>query len=255
MDLNDRVFLITGGGSGLGAATAAAFVSAGARVVLADIQQAAGQQQAQKLGAAARFVPADVTRADDVAAAVQEAREAFGGLHGAVNCAGLALGMRILGRDGPHGLDEFVRVVQVNLVGTFNVLRLAAQAIAQMPEGTDGERGVIINTASCAAFEGQIGQAAYAASKAGVAGMTLPAARELARFGIRVVTIAPGTFDTPMMAHMPPQVRQSLLDQIPFPRRLGQPEEYAALARHIVENRMLNGCVLRLDGALRMGAR
>ncbi len=255
MELNGRVFLITGGGSGLGAATAAAFVEAGARVVLVDVNQTAGQQQAEQLGPAARFVRADVTRPEDVAAAVREARDALGGLHGAVNCAGLALGMRILGRDGPHGLDDFVRVVHVNLVGTFNVLRLAAEAIAQMPPGEDGERGVIINTASCAAFEGQIGQAAYSASKAGVAGMTLPAARELARCGIRVVTIAPGTFDTPMMSGMPAQVRESLLEQIPFPRRLGRPEEYAALARHVIENRMLNGCVLRLDGALRMGAR
>jgi NAD(P)-dependent dehydrogenase (short-subunit alcohol dehydrogenase family) len=188
-----------------------------------------------------------------VGVAVQLACSAFGGIHGAINCAGIAVAKRVLGKEGLHPLADFARVIQINLVGTFNVVRLVAEAMCRQPADAEGERGVIINTASCAAFEGQIGQAAYASSKAGVAGMTLPLARELAREGIRVMAIAPGTFDTPMLAGLPEGARQSLAQQVPFPSRLGRPEEYAALAEHILENRMLNGEVIRLDGALRMG--
>jgi NAD(P)-dependent dehydrogenase (short-subunit alcohol dehydrogenase family) len=254
MQLSGSTFLITGGGSGLGEATARRFAAAGARVVIADISPR-GQEVAGDLGESAFFVQTDVTQEASAAAAVEAAVNRFGGLSGAVNCAGIAIGQRVVGKDGPHKLADFARVVNVNLVGTFNVIRLVAAKMATLPPGPDGERGVIINTASCAAFEGQIGQAAYSASKAGVTGMTLPIARELARFGIRVVTIAPGTFDTPMMAGMPDAVRQSLAEQVPFPSRLGRPEEYAALAQHIVENQMLNGAVIRLDGAIRMGAK
>ncbi len=255
MEIRDRAFLISGGGSGLGAACARRLVAQGGRVVLADVNEEAGGALAAELGDAAAFVRANVTDETSVAAAVETATQKYGQLVGAINCAGVVLGMRVLGRSGPHDLAEFARVIQVNLIGTFNVLRLAAAAIAQGSPGEDGERGVIINTASCAAFEGQVGQAAYAASKAGVAGMTLPIARELARFGIRVMTIAPGTFDTPMVAGMTDEVRESLAGQVPFPSRLGHPDEYAALVQHIIENRMLNGEVIRLDGAIRMTAK
>jgi len=254
MQLSGSVFIITGGSSGLGEATARRFVAAGGRVVLADIDSR-GEAVARELGSSAAFAQTNVTDEASVTAAIEMAVSRFGGLHGAVNCAGIALGKRVVGKEGPHELPEFARVVHINLVGTFNVVRLAAARMAKLPAGPDGERGVIINTASCAAFEGQIGQAAYSASKAGVAGMTLPIARELARFGIRVMTIAPGTFDTPMMAGMPEAVRKSLAEQVPFPPRLGRPDEYAALAQHIVENQMLNGEVIRLDGAMRMGAK
>jgi NAD(P)-dependent dehydrogenase (short-subunit alcohol dehydrogenase family) len=254
MELTGRTVLVTGGGSGLGAATARMVVAQGGSVVLADVDAERGRRVADELGERARFVATDVTDEDSVAAAVAAAAEA-GGLHVAVSCAGIAPAERVLGRQGPHSLARFVAVVQVNLVGTFNVARLAAEAMAANEPLGDGERGVIVNTASVAAFDGQIGQAAYSASKAGVAGMTLPIARELARHGIRVMAIAPGIFDTPMLAAMPDQVRESLGAQVPFPSRLGQPEEYAALVRHIVENRMLNGEVIRLDGAIRMAPR
>jgi NAD(P)-dependent dehydrogenase (short-subunit alcohol dehydrogenase family) len=264
MRLFGSTFLITGGGSGLGEATARAFVAAGARVAIADVSPR-GADVAKELGDAALYVQTDVTSEESVAATVEAAVKRFGGLNGAVNCAGIAIGQRVVGKEGPHKLADFARVINVNLIGTFNVIRLVAAKMAALgatgsasapgATGSDGERGVIINTASCAAFEGQIGQAAYSASKAGVAGMTLPIARELARYGIRVVTIAPGTFDTPMMAGMSDAVRQSLAEQVPFPSRLGRPDEYAALAQHIVENQMLNGTVIRLDGALRMGAK
>ncbi len=254
MQLSGSVFIVTGGSSGLGEATARRFVSAGGRVVLADVSQR-GEAVAKELGGPAAFVRTDVTDEASVAAAVEAAVSRFGGLNGAVNCAGIVLGQRVVGKDGPHELADFARVININLVGTFNVIRLVAARMAALPAGPDGERGVIVNTASCAAFEGQIGQAAYSASKAGVAGMTLPIARELARFGIRVMTIAPGTFDTPMMGGMTEAVRQSLAEQVPFPSRLGRPDEYAALAQHIVENQMLNGAVIRLDGAIRMGAK
>jgi len=255
MQLAGSTFLISGGASGLGAATARAFAAAGARVLLADLNDAAGQALAGELGTGARFVRTDVTDPSSTQAAVEAAVQSFGGLQGAVNCAGIGIAERTLGRDGPHPLERFARVIQVNLIGTFNVIRLAAAAMAQGEPNAAGERGVIINTASVAAFEGQIGQAAYSASKGGVVGMTLPIARDLARTGIRVATIAPGIFDTPMLAGLPEPARQSLGQQVPFPPRLGRPHEYAALARHIVENEMLNGVVIRLDGAIRMGPR
>jgi NAD(P)-dependent dehydrogenase (short-subunit alcohol dehydrogenase family) len=255
LEITDRTALVTGGGSGLGAATARMVVDHGGSVVLADLDRERGAGVAAELGERARFVPTDVTDEAAVREAVAAAAAGDGGLAVAVNCAGIAPAERVLGRDGPHSLARFAAAVQVNLVGTFNVTRLAAEAMAANPPLTDGERGVIVNTASVAAFDGQIGQAAYAASKAGVAGMTLPIARELARHGIRVVAIAPGIFDTPMLAAMSDQVRASLAAQVPFPSRLGHPDEYAALVRHLVENRMLNGEVIRLDGAIRMAPR
>jgi NAD(P)-dependent dehydrogenase (short-subunit alcohol dehydrogenase family) len=255
VDIAGRTALVTGGGSGLGAATARMVVEAGGSVVVADVDAERGRQVADGLGERARFVATDVTDEAAVADAVAAAVAAGGGLHVAVSCAGIALAERVLGRQGPHSLDRFVAAVQVNLVGTFNVTRLAAEAMAGNEPLADGERGVIVNTASVAAFDGQIGQAAYSATKAGVAGMTLPIARELARLGIRVMAVAPGIFDTPMLAGMPDQVRASLGAQVPFPSRLGRPEEYAALVRHIVENRMLNGETIRLDGAIRMAPR
>jgi NAD(P)-dependent dehydrogenase (short-subunit alcohol dehydrogenase family) len=253
MDFEGRVFLVTGAGSGLGAATARRLVARGAKVALADVNAAGGRALESELGAAACFVPADVCDEAQVSAVIAEAKRRHGGLHGAVNCAGIAPGERVLGKTGPHSLATFQRVINVNLIGTFNVIRLAAEAMAQNEPGADGERGIIVNTASVAAYEGQIGQAAYSASKAGVAGMTLPIARELARFGIRVVTIAPGIFETPMVAAMSSEVQASLGAQVPFPSRLGKPDEYAALVEHIFSNVMLNGEVIRLDGAIRMG--
>jgi NAD(P)-dependent dehydrogenase (short-subunit alcohol dehydrogenase family) len=255
MQVENSTFLISGGGSGLGAACARRLAGAGANVVIADINPAAGESVAGAIGARARFVRVDVTDEASVTTALETAHSTFGGLQGAINCAGIAIAEKVLGKEGPHALDRFTRVVMVNLVGTFNVIRLASAAMAQGTPTADGERGVIICTASVAAFEGQIGQAAYSASKGGVAAMTLPVARELARSGIRVVTIAPGIFDTPMLAGLPEPARQSLGQQVPFPSRLGRPEEYAALAQHIIENEMLNGEVIRLDGALRMGPR
>ena len=254
MEIAGRTVLVTGGGSGLGAATARMVVEQGGSAVVADVDTERGERVAAELGERARFVPTDVTDEASVGAAVAAALE-LGGLHVAVSCAGIAPAERVLGRDGPHSLARFVAAIQVNLVGTFNVTRLAAEAMAGNEPLADGERGVIVNTASVAAFDGQIGQAAYSASKAGVAGMTLPIARELARLGIRVMAIAPGIFDTPMLAAMPDQVRDSLGAQVPFPSRLGRPGEYAALVRHIVENPMLNGETIRLDGAIRMAPR
>jgi len=252
MELSGSTFLITGGGSGLGAGCARRFVAQGAAVVLADVNEEAGRALAAELGERARFVRADVTRPEDVVRALDAAPAP---LRGAVNCAGIAIGMRVVGRSGPHDLDAFARVIQVNLIGTFNVLRLTAARLVEEAPNADGERGVIINTASVAAYDGQIGQAAYAASKGGVVGLTLPAARDLASRGVRVVTIAPGIFDTPMMQGMPEKIRDSLAATIPFPSRFGRPAEYAALAQHIVENVMLNGEVIRLDGAIRMAPR
>ena len=248
MMIDGKVFLVTGGGSGLGAATARTLAAAGARVVLADLTDASAL--AAELGGA--FIRTDVTQAEDGEAAVSLALDRFGGMHGLVNCAGVVAGERVVGRDGPHALDSFARVVGINLVGTFNMIRLAAAAMKRGEPGPENERGVIVNTASVAAFDGQIGQAAYAASKGGVASLTLPVARELAWDGIRVVTIAPGLFETPMMTGLPAEVQASLGAAVPFPPRLGRPAEFAALVRHIAENVMLNGEVIRLDGALRM---
>ena len=253
MHIENKVFIISGGASGLGAATGSRLVEAGARVLLVDLNGEAVQAQAERIGA--QFAVADVTQEQPAQAAIDQALEHFGGVHGLVNCAGVVAGEKILGKQGAHGLDSFSRVIAVNLIGTFNLMRLAAAAMAEGPADEGGERGVIINTASVAAFDGQVGQAAYSASKGAVASMTLPAARELARHGIRVMTIAPGIFETPMMAGMTEEVRASLSAGVPFPPRLGKPEEYAALVCHIIENSMLNGEVIRLDGALRMAAR
>jgi len=255
MKIKDHVFLVTGGASGLGAAVANLLVGEGASVVIADLNRAAGEELARHLGSSTRFALTDVTSEAGGQAAVDLALSAFGHLHGLVNCAGIAPAEKVSGRDGPHRLDTFARAVNINLVGTFNMIRLAAAAIAKQEPGEDGERGVIVNTASIAAFDGQIGQAAYAASKGGVVSLTLPVARELARFGVRVVTIAPGIFATPMMAGFSQEVQQSLGQSVPFPPRLGHPAEFAALVRHICENTMLNGETIRLDGALRMAPR
>lgn len=255
MQIRDKVFLVTGGASGLGAAAAQALVESGGKVLLVDLDETAAQATAQALGANAFSAVADIRDEQAARGAVSAVRERFGALHGLVNCAGIAGGEKVLGRNGAHSLDRFSRIVGINLIGSFNMLRLAAEAMAENPPDESGERGAIINTASIAAFDGQIGQTAYAASKGGVVSMTLPAARELARFGIRVMTIAPGVFETPMMAGMSQEIRESLAAGVPFPPRLGQPAEYAALVRHIFENSMLKGEVIRLDGALRMAAK
>jgi NAD(P)-dependent dehydrogenase (short-subunit alcohol dehydrogenase family) len=255
MHIDGRTFLVSGGASGLGNAAARLLVEAGGNVVLVDVNAEAGEKAVAALGSHGRFVRADVTRAEDLQAAVETARKDFGGLHGAVTAAGVLIPEKVLGRKGPHRLETFEKTVAVNLVGTFNVIRLAAEVMAAGEPDEGGTRGVIVCTASVAAWDGQIGQAAYAASKGGVVGMTLPIARELARFGIRVVAIAPGIFDTPMLAGLSDEARASLGAQVPFPPRLGKPEEYAALVRHIIENEMLNGEVIRLDGALRMAAK
>ncbi len=252
MKLDGAVALVTGGASGLGEATVRAFLGKGARAAILDRPNSAGEQLAQELGARALFLPADVTSGDQVDEAVRKTVAAFGAIHIAVNCAGVGAAMKTTGKQGPMPLDMFEMVVRINLIGTFNVIRLAATAMLKNTPNEEGERGVIINTASVAAFDGQIGQAAYSASKGGVVGMTLPIARDLARDGVRCLTIAPGTFDTPMLAMLPEPQRQALAAQIPFPSRLGQPREYAALAVHIVENAYLNGETIRLDGAIRM---
>ncbi len=253
MEIKGHAFLVTGGASGLGAATVRLIVKRGGQAVIADLNSEAGEALAQELGDNARFAAVDVTDTDQVQAAIKLATDTWGMLRGAVNCAGVGTAMRVCGKEGPHDLDVFGHVIRINLIGTFNVIRLAGAVMTTAdPVGPDEERGVIINTASVAAFDGQIGQAAYSASKGGVVGMTLPIARELARFGVRVLTIAPGLFDTPMMAALPEEAKQSLGQQVPFPPRLGQPAEYAALAAQIIENTMLNGETIRLDGAIRM---
>ncbi|HVJ74861.1 MAG TPA: SDR family NAD(P)-dependent oxidoreductase [Casimicrobiaceae bacterium] len=251
MELANSVFVVTGGASGLGAATVRMVVGAGGRAVIADVNEAAGVALARELGANARFVRCDVTDEASASAAVRAASD-VGTLNGLVNCAGIVHAERIVGKDGPHTLAGFQRAVAINLVGTFNLIRLAAQVMAAGEPNAEGERGVIVNCASVAAFDGQVGQAAYAASKAAVVGMTLPVARELARSGIRVMTIAPGIFETPMMSSLTPEVQASLGKMVPFPPRLGRPAEFAALVRAIVENPMLNGETIRLDGAIRM---
>jgi NAD(P)-dependent dehydrogenase (short-subunit alcohol dehydrogenase family) len=252
MEIRGKTFLVTGGASGLGAATVRRLARAGGNVAICDLSGEQGAKLARELGAAALFAAADVTDEGQLGQAVAAARSRFGALHGAVSCAGIAPGERILGKSGPHRLEGFRRAIDINLVGTFNVLRLAAQAMAENTPDSEGERGIIVNTASIAAFDGQIGQVAYSASKAGVVGLTLPAARELARFGIRVMTVAPGIFETPMVGGFTAEVQQSLAAQIPFPPRLGRPDEFAALVEHIITNTMLNGEVIRLDGAVRM---
>lgn len=253
MRVAEHTFVITGGASGLGAATAEHLVAQGAAVVLLDINQSAVEAAAERLGNKALGLACDICDAKQVQQALDTAVKQFGALHGLINCAGIVGAQRILGRKGPHDLDDFSRVLNINVIGSFNVLRLAAQVLANNAPNAQGERGVIINTASIAAYDGQLGQAAYAASKGAIVSLTLPAARELAGQGIRVMTIAPGIFETPMMAGMTEEVRASLSAGVPFPPRLGKPEEYAALAQHIIENSMLNGEVIRLDGALRMG--
>jgi NAD(P)-dependent dehydrogenase (short-subunit alcohol dehydrogenase family) len=255
VQISGHTFLVTGAASGLGAACARLLVSLGGQVVVADLNAASGGQVAAELGSAAEFALTDVTEETQVEAAVAAAIRRFGRLDGVVNCVGILGAARIVGKQGPHDLRLFDRIMRINLLGTFNVLRLSAAAMTDNPPGPDGERGVIVNTSSVAAFEGQIGQAAYAASKGGVAALTLPAARELARFGIRVVAIAPGMFDTAMMSAANDDLRQSLIEQIPFPTRPGRPEEFARLVREIVENPFINGAVIRLDGGLRMGPR
>jgi 3-hydroxyacyl-CoA dehydrogenase / 3-hydroxy-2-methylbutyryl-CoA dehydrogenase len=255
MQVDGSVVLVTGGASGLGEATVRTVVSAGAKAVILDRPGSAGEDLARALGGPAMFVAADVMSGDEVAAAVERAVERFRTIHVAVNCAGVGAAMRTVTKQGPMPLEIFARVVSINLIGTFNVMRLAAARMAQNAPNTAGERGVIVNTASAAAYDGQIGQAAYSASKGGVVSLTLPVARDLAGLGIRVMTIAPGTFDTPMLAMLPEEQRRALAAQIPFPSRLGRPEEFAALVRHIIENAYLNGETIRLDGALRMPPR
>jgi 3-hydroxyacyl-CoA dehydrogenase / 3-hydroxy-2-methylbutyryl-CoA dehydrogenase len=255
MELGDRSVLVAGGASGLGAATARRLHAAGAHVVVADRDEEHGKELVAALGERAEFAPADVTDADQVERAVARAAGRPGGLRVSVCCAGVAWAERTTGKRGPHSLDAFRTVVAVNLVGTFNVLRQAATAMAANEPDEGGERGLCVNTASVAAFEGQVGQIAYAASKGGVAAMTLPAARDLASLGIRVCAIAPGVFATPMLAGLPERAQASLAEAVPFPHRLGRPEEYAELVAHLVANPMLNGEVIRLDGALRMAPR
>jgi NAD(P)-dependent dehydrogenase (short-subunit alcohol dehydrogenase family) len=255
MQINGRAFVVTGGASGLGRAAAEAIVTAGGKAVLLDVNGDAGRAAEQALGASVRFAPADVTSEEQVTAAVDLAVSAFGNLSGVVNAAGIAPAAKVLGKNGPHPLDLFEKTVRINLVGTFNVIRLAAAVMTRNEPLESGERGVIVNTASIAAYDGQIGQPAYAASKGGIVGLTLPVAREFAAVGIRCVTIAPGIFDTPLLAALPDAARVSLGQQVPFPSRLGRPTEYGALVRHIIENEMLNGEVIRLDGALRMAPR
>ncbi len=248
MEVRGRTFLVAGGGSGLGAATAQSLAGEGANVVVADLK---GKAEGENV----RFVETEVTDEGSVKGAIDAALGGFGGLHGVVNCAGIASAEKVLGREGPHSLESFSKVIEVNLVGTFNIVRLAAEAMVENEPTESGERGVMVNTASVAAFDGQIGQVAYAASKGGVVAMTLPVARELARHGIRVMTIAPGIFDTPMLAGLPEAARESLGEQILFPQRLGHSEEFAALVGHIIENQMLNGEVIRLDAAIRLAPR
>ncbi len=247
--------LVTGGASGLGGATVRRLAEAGAFVVIADLNKEAGTALASELGDKVQFVETNVTSEDSMRQAVETAASQSGGLRILVNCAGIGIAERVLGKQGPHPLDLFNKVIQVNLVGTFNGLRLGAAAMSENEPNEEGERGVIVSTASVAAFEGQIGQIAYSASKGGIVGMVLPAARELARFGIRVMAIAPGIFDTPLLAGLPEPARVSLGQQVPFPPRLGRPEEFAALVQDIAENVMLNGDTIRLDGAIRMAPR
>lgn len=255
MEITKKTVFVTGGASGLGAACVRLLIQSGANVIIADLNNEIGTALADELGAATTFVCTNVTDEASVKAALQVAVEHFGGLQVVINCAGIGVAERVLGKSGPSSLETFSKVININLIGTFNVIRLAAAVMSENRPDQEGERGVIINTASVAAFDGQIGQAAYSASKGGIVGMTLPIAREFARIGIRVMTIAPGLFDTPLLGSLPEPARISLGQQVPFPSRLGRPAEYAALAKHIIENTMLNGEVIRLDGAIRMQPR
>jgi NAD(P)-dependent dehydrogenase (short-subunit alcohol dehydrogenase family) len=252
MELKGSTFVVTGGASGLGAATARMIAAGGGAVVIADVKEDQGQALALELGAKARFVRTDVTDEGSAQAAIRVAIDGFGGLQGLVGCAGIVHGEKVVGRDGPHALAGFARTISVNLIGMFNLVRLAADAMAKGTPNADGERGVIVCTASVAAFDGQIGQAAYSASKGGIVGMTLPIARELGRYGIRMMSIAPGIFETPMMGQIPAEAKAALEKMVPFPPRLGRGTEFASLVRQIIENPMLNGEVIRLDGAIRM---
>jgi len=255
MKISGSIAVITGGASGLGRATAERFVAGGGRVALLDLPKSPGADVVRSLGEQTLFTPADVTSAEEVAGALEATVARFGGIAILVNCAGIGAAEKTFGKRGPADLAAFARVINVNLIGHFNAIRLAAAHMAKNQPNEEGERGVIVNTASVAAFDGQIGQAAYSASKGGIVGMTLPVARDLAELGVRVCTIAPGIFDTPLLGTLPETVRQSLGKQVPFPSRLGRPAEYAALAAHIVENAMLNGETIRLDGAIRMQPR
>lgn len=255
MQINDRLFLVTGAGSGLGEAVARRLNSMGAKVCIADINEVGGQRVASELGDAALFCKTDVADEVSVQAAIDACIAKYGELSGVVHCAGVGGAKRVIGRDGPQDLASFQRIININLIGTFNVTRLAANVMQNNELGDSGERGVVVNTASVAAFDGQIGQAAYSASKAGVAAMTLPIARELAKFGIRIMTVAPGLFRTPLMDELPREVQEALGASVPFPSRLGNPDEFAMLAQQIIENQMLNGEVIRLDGAIRMAAK
>ena len=252
MQIEGQTFIVTGGASGLGGSTVERLAQQGANVVIVDLNDTLGQALAATLGAKARFLRCDVTSESDAQAAVKLALDAFGGLHGLVNCAGIGPPGKVLGKEGALPLSKFNQIIQINLVGSFNMIRLAAEAMSKQEPNAGGERGVLINTASVAAYDGQIGQPAYAASKAGVVGMTLPIARELARFGIRCVTIAPGLFETPLLLSLPPEAQESLGRSVPFPSRLGKPAEFAHLVQSIIENPMVNGETIRLDGALRM---
>lgn len=252
MDNKDIVALVTGGASGLGEATVIELVKKGAKVAIVDIDSAKGEKLAGTVGADAIFVNADVTSEADISKALRKIIDTFGKINVAVNCAGITNPGKIMSKKGPLPLDSFNKVLQLNLVGTLNVIRLAVEQMINNIPNVEGEKGVIVNTASIAAFDGQIGQAAYGASKGGIVGMTLPIARECADYGIRVVTIAPGLFETPLMAGLPPAVKEEMVKTIPFPRRLGKPAEFASLVIHIIENTMFNGCCIRLDGALRM---
>ena len=255
MEIRDSVALVTGGASGLGEACVRSLLDRGAKVAILDFAEERGERLASEIGASALFCLADITREQDVQRAIDRTVEAFGGINIAVNCAGVGIPAKVLGREGPMSMDHFNRVIQINLMGTMNVVRLAAEKMVKNKGNDDGEKGVMVNVASVAAFDGQIGQAAYSASKAGVVGMTLPIAREFAEYGIRIMTVAPGIFRTPMLEALPENVQEALGKMVPFPRRLGEPREFAALVRHIVENPMLNAEVIRLDGALRMSAK
>ena len=255
MDIKGKVALVSGGASGLGAATVRMIVDAGGRAVILDLNEKVGHTLAGELGDAARFVRADVSDPGEVEQAVKTATDTFGALHICVNCAGIGDPQKVIGKEGPADLARYTKVIRVNLIGTFNVTRLAAWAISKSEPNADGERGVVVMTESVAAFDGQIGQCAYSASKGGIVGMTLPFARDMSNVGIRVMTIAPGLFDTPLLAALPDDVKASLGAMVPFPKRLGKPAEYAQLAKQIIENPMLNGEVIRLDGAIRMAPR